>query len=68
MVFGAPGAPENFDPLFATDGETFRPARQIYDTLITYKQGTAELAPGPGHRVDAPTPTAPSGRSRCARA
>jgi peptide/nickel transport system substrate-binding protein len=46
MVFGAPGAPDNFDPLFAQDGETFRPARQIYDTLITYRQGTSELAPG----------------------
>src|SRR5688572_4578738 len=46
MVFGAPGAPEHFDPIFATDGETFRPSRQIYDTLITYQQGTAELTPG----------------------
>jgi peptide/nickel transport system substrate-binding protein len=45
MVFGAPGAPDNFDPLFAQDGETFRPARQMYDTLITYKQGTSELEP-----------------------
>ena len=46
MVFGAPGAPDNFDPLFAQDGETFRPARQIYDTLITYQQGSSELVPG----------------------
>ncbi|OLT11023.1 peptide ABC transporter substrate-binding protein [Pseudonocardia sp. CNS-139] len=46
MVFGAPGAPDNFDPLFAQDGETFRPARQMYDTLITYEQGSADLAPG----------------------
>ncbi|HZG88888.1 MAG TPA: ABC transporter substrate-binding protein [Pseudonocardia sp.] len=46
FVFGAPGAPDNFDPIFAQDGETFRPARQIYDTLITYKQGTADLEPG----------------------
>ncbi len=46
MVFGAPGAPDNFDPIFAQDGETFRPARQMYDTLITYKPGTSELAPG----------------------
>jgi peptide/nickel transport system substrate-binding protein len=45
MVFGAPGAPDNFDPFFAQDGETFRPARQIYDTLITYKLGTSELEP-----------------------
>jgi peptide/nickel transport system substrate-binding protein len=46
FVFGAPGAPDNFDPIFAQDGETFRPARQMYDTLITYKQGTADLEPG----------------------
>jgi peptide/nickel transport system substrate-binding protein len=45
MVFGAAGAPRSFDPLFAQDGETFRVSRQIYDTLITYKQGTSELAP-----------------------
>src|SRR5215216_5587951 len=46
FVFGAPGAPDNFDPVFAQDGETFRPARQMFDTLITYKQGTADLEPG----------------------
>jgi peptide/nickel transport system substrate-binding protein len=46
MVFGAPGAPDNFDPVFAQDGETFRPARQMYDTLVTYELGSAELAPG----------------------
>jgi peptide/nickel transport system substrate-binding protein len=45
MVFGAAGAPRSFDPLFAQDGETFRVSRQIYDTLITYKQGTSELEP-----------------------
>jgi peptide/nickel transport system substrate-binding protein len=45
-VFGVPGAPDNFDPLFAQDGETFRPARQMFDTLITYKQGTSDLEPG----------------------
>ena len=53
LVFGAPGAPDNFDPAFAQDGETFRPARQMFDTLITYKLGTSELAAGAGHRVDA---------------
>jgi peptide/nickel transport system substrate-binding protein len=46
MVFGAPGAPDMFDPIFAQDGETFRPIRQMYDTLITYKQGSSELVPG----------------------
>lgn len=46
MVFGVPGEPAHFDPLFAQDGETFRPARQMYDTLVTYEQGSAKLAPG----------------------
>ena len=46
LVFGAPGAPDMFDPIFAQDGENFRPARQMFDTLITYEQGSAELAPG----------------------
>jgi len=45
LVFGAPGAPDMFDPIFATDGENFRPARQMFDTLITHEQGSAELAP-----------------------
>lgn len=46
MVFGAPGAPDMFDPIFATDGENFRPARQMYDTLVTYALGTSDLTPG----------------------
>ncbi|MGH3730694.1 MAG: ABC transporter substrate-binding protein [Micromonosporaceae bacterium] len=46
LVFGAAGAPANFDPAFASDGETFRVDRQIYETLIGHKAGTAELEPG----------------------
>ena len=46
LVFGAAGAPKNFDPVFNDDGESFRPIRQMYETLITYKPGTAELEPG----------------------
>lgn len=46
FVFGAAGAPKNFDPIFNDDGESFRPARQMYDTLVTYAPGTTELAPG----------------------
>jgi peptide/nickel transport system substrate-binding protein len=45
MTFGAAGAPETFDPFYATDGETFRVTRQIYDGLVTFKPGTADLAP-----------------------
>ncbi|QQQ76664.1 ABC transporter substrate-binding protein [Saccharothrix sp. 6-C] len=46
MVFGAAGEPKNFDPIFNDDGESFRPIRQMFDTLVTYKRGTADLAPG----------------------
>jgi peptide/nickel transport system substrate-binding protein len=46
LVFGAAGAPKNFDPIFNDDGESFRPIRQMYETLIHYKAGTAELEPG----------------------
>lgn len=46
FVFGAAGAPANFDPAFATDGETFRVARQMYETLIDHKPGSAEMEPG----------------------
>jgi peptide/nickel transport system substrate-binding protein len=45
MIFGAAGAPEVFDPFYATDGETFRVTRQIFDGLVTYKPGTADVAP-----------------------
>ncbi|MFD2417644.1 ABC transporter substrate-binding protein [Amycolatopsis pigmentata] len=45
LVFGAAGAPKNFDPIFNDDGESFRPIRQMYETLIQYKPGTAELEP-----------------------
>jgi peptide/nickel transport system substrate-binding protein len=43
FVFGAAGAPKNFDPIFNDDGESFRPARQMFDTLVTYKPGTTDL-------------------------
>jgi len=45
IVFGAAGAPKVFDPLYATDGETFRVARQINDGLVTFAPGTADVAP-----------------------
>jgi len=45
LIFGAAGNPKNFDPIFNDDGESFRPIRQVYDTLIQNKPGTADLAP-----------------------
>ncbi len=45
LTFGAAGAPEVFDPFFATDGETFRVTRQMFDNLLTTKPGTADVEP-----------------------
>ena len=46
MVFGAAGAPKLFDPFYATDGETFRVSRQIFEGLVSFAPGTADIAPG----------------------
>ena len=45
FTFGAAGAPEMFDPLYATDGETFRVTRQIFQGLLGIKPGSAEVVP-----------------------
>src|SRR3712207_9146752 len=45
FVFGAAGDPVMFDPAFATDGESFRVTRQIYEGLLTNEPGTANLEP-----------------------
>ncbi len=45
FVFGAAGAPEMFDPFYATDGETFRVTRQMFEGLVGIKAGTAEIEP-----------------------
>ncbi|EHR53252.1 ABC-type dipeptide transport system, periplasmic component [Saccharomonospora marina XMU15] len=45
LVFGATGAPSNFDPFYASDGETFRVTRQMFENLVGLKPGTAELEP-----------------------
>ena len=43
--FGAAGAPEMFDPLYATDGETFRVTRQMFEGLLGIKPGGVEVVP-----------------------
>ena len=45
FVFGAAGDPAMFDPAFATDGESFRVTRQIYEGLLTTRAGSADLEP-----------------------
>ncbi|HWN33852.1 MAG TPA: ABC transporter substrate-binding protein, partial [Pseudonocardia sp.] len=46
LVFGTAAVPKNFDPIFNDEGESFRPQHQIFETLIGYKPGTADLEPG----------------------
>ncbi|GGK65763.1 ABC transporter substrate-binding protein [Ornithinimicrobium pekingense] len=45
FVFGAAGAPTTFDPFYASDGETFRVTRQIYENLIGIEEGGTEGVP-----------------------
>ena len=45
IVFGAAGAPSMFDPLYATDGETFRVVRQMTEGLVAFTPGTADVEP-----------------------
>ncbi|MGH8966428.1 MAG: ABC transporter substrate-binding protein, partial [Actinomycetes bacterium] len=45
LTFGAAGAPSTFDPFYATDGETFRVTRQMFEGLLGIKPGTAEVEP-----------------------
>ncbi|MGL5849311.1 MAG: ABC transporter substrate-binding protein [Phycicoccus sp.] len=45
FTFGAAGAPELFDPLYATDGETFRVTRQMHEGLLGVKDGSADVQP-----------------------
>ncbi|HEV2797012.1 MAG TPA: ABC transporter substrate-binding protein [Nocardioides sp.] len=45
FVFGAAGAPEMFDPFYATDGETFRVTRQMFEGLLGIEPGSAEVVP-----------------------
>ncbi|MEP7331155.1 MAG: ABC transporter substrate-binding protein [Terracoccus sp.] len=58
MTFGAAGAPKLFDPFYATDGETFRITRQMFEGLLTDKPGTAEVVPG----LAAEMPTSEDGK------
>lgn len=45
FVFAASSDPVMLDPAFASDGETFRVARQIFEGLVGTVPGTADPAP-----------------------
>ena len=45
FIFAASGDPSSLDPAFASDGESFRVARQIFEGLVGVEPGTADPAP-----------------------
>jgi len=45
FVFGRGGDSVGLDPIQETDGESFKVAQQIFDTLVDYKPGTTEVIP-----------------------
>ena len=45
FIFAASSDPKTLDPAFASDGETFRVSRQIFEGLVGTKPGTADPAP-----------------------
>ena len=45
FIFAASADPSGLDPAFASDGETFRVARQIFEGLVGTVAGTADPAP-----------------------
>ncbi|WP_306231548.1 ABC transporter substrate-binding protein [Agrococcus beijingensis] len=45
FVFASSSDPSGLDPAFASDGETFRISRQIFEGLVGVEPGTADPAP-----------------------
>lgn len=45
FIFAASSDPKSLDPAFASDGESFRVSRQIFEGLVGVKPGTADPAP-----------------------
>lgn len=45
LTFGAAGAPDLFDPFYASEGETFRVTRQIFEGLVGFSPGTSRVEP-----------------------
>ena len=52
FIFGAAGAPKLFDPFYASDGETFRVTRQIYEQLLDFLPGEAKTTAGLAESYD----------------
>ncbi|SFF51695.1 peptide/nickel transport system substrate-binding protein [Actinoplanes philippinensis] len=46
LVFGVAGDPKVLDPSLASDGESLRVARQIFETLVRPEEGGTKASPG----------------------
>src|SRR3712207_4917628 len=46
LVFGVAGDPKVLDPSFASDGESLRVARQIFETLVRPEEGGTKPVAG----------------------
>jgi peptide/nickel transport system substrate-binding protein len=46
FIYAGAADPTYLDPALVSDGESFRIARQIYDTLVELRPGTTQLRPG----------------------
>jgi peptide/nickel transport system substrate-binding protein len=46
LVFAGASDPISLDPALASDGESIRPASQIFETLVNLKPGGTDLVPG----------------------
>ncbi|GAA0811578.1 ABC transporter substrate-binding protein [Spirilliplanes yamanashiensis] len=46
LVFGVAGDPKVLDPSFASDGESLRVARQVFETLVRPEEGGTKPTPG----------------------
>ncbi|MDS1270596.1 ABC transporter substrate-binding protein [Lipingzhangella sp. LS1_29] len=49
FIFAGAGDMRSLDPILASDGETFRVARQAYETLLRHEPGGTEIVPGLAH-------------------
>ncbi|WP_018723860.1 ABC transporter substrate-binding protein [Salinispora fenicalii] len=46
LVFGVASDPKVLDPSFASDGESLRVARQVFETLVRPEEGGTKVSPG----------------------
>ena len=53
FIFAGAGDPKNFDPIFNDDGESFRPVRQMFDTLISTSRAPPSCSRRPGRELGA---------------